>query len=98
VSKLSQRSEPRMESTTEAAGMRNRTRAEELRRKATVQAWIAANGPMCPGWDRALHMSKDLTADHVIPRFDGGEHGPLRVLCRTCNVRRRSVPALDQAK
>jgi 5-methylcytosine-specific restriction protein A len=70
---------------------RNRTYAEEKRRKATVQVWIAANGYSCPGWGVPPHPSRDLTADHVVPRYWGGEAGLLRVLCRGCNTRRRYV-------
>jgi len=71
--------------------------AEVRRRKATVDAWIASNGPMCPGWARSPHLSRDLTADHVIPRFYGGEDGPLVVRCRSCNTRRRSMPDQEEA-
>lgn len=62
------------------------TYAEKRRRKATVLAWVAVHGFVCP---RCGHRTTDLTADHVIPRFEGGELGPLRVLCRRCNSTRR---------
>ena len=88
-----------IENAAGKVGKRKRpSAAETARRKATVDAWVARNGPMCPGWDRAPHLSRSLAADHVVPRFYGGEHGPLRVLCAACNVRRRYVPAMHEGE
>lgn len=66
------------------------TYAERARRRAAVDAHVAACGHVCPGWRRRPHPSTDLTADHITPLSAGGrEDGPLRVLCRSCNSRRR---------
>ncbi|NQV07973.1 HNH endonuclease [bacterium] len=62
--------------------------SERRRRVAVVAEHVRLHGLVCPGWNRAPHGSADLTADHIIPRAAGGEHGPLRVLCRSCNSRR----------
>jgi hypothetical protein len=71
------------------AGLHN-SRTERARRKATVDAWVQRHGPLCPGYDVAAHPSEDLTSDHVIPVAAGGrEDGPLTVLCRACNTRKR---------
>jgi 5-methylcytosine-specific restriction endonuclease McrA len=40
-------------------------------------------------WCSSCGSTDDLTADLVIPIIDGGVHGALRVLCRTCNSRLR---------
>jgi 5-methylcytosine-specific restriction enzyme A len=63
---------------------------EVRRRAATVQAWRAEHGDLCPGWQRAPHMvdpaANPLTADHTQAVGAGGaERGPLAVLCRSCN-------------
>ena len=66
------------------------TNAERIRRKAVVDEHRAAVGTWCPGYGVPAHRSNDLTADHVIPVGAGGaETGPLRVLCRSCNARKR---------
>ena len=62
------------------------------RRRATVLAWVAQHGWICPGYHRLPHPSKKLTADHVIPRVVVGEAGPLSVLCRSCNSKKRANP------
>lgn len=46
-------------------------RAESARVR---QAWVAAHGWVCPGWERDAHPSTDLVVDHDV--------GPL---CRRCN-------------
>jgi 5-methylcytosine-specific restriction endonuclease McrA len=61
---------------------------ERQRRAEAVEAWRRRHGDWCPGWQRPPHATADLTADHVLPRSQGGEGGPLRVLCRACNARR----------
>ena len=66
--------------------------AEQKRRRQAVAGHVNSRGWNCPGWNTAPHASRDLTADHVQPRSLGGEHGPLRVLCRSCNSRRGNTP------
>jgi hypothetical protein len=66
------------------------TYAERQRRAATVRAWIAEHGYLCPGWQRPPHPAdpehNPLCGDHLDPPGAGGpEHGPLGVLCRRCN-------------
>lgn len=65
-----------------------RSHAERKRRAQAVADWIAAHGPLCPGFRRPPHPSHDLTADHVVPQSLGGLDGPLQVLCRRCNTAR----------
>ncbi len=60
---------------------------ERVRRHAVIDAWVAANGWLCPGWHRDPHPSTDLTAAHAVAVVHGGEDGPLTVLCRSCNLR-----------
>ena len=60
---------------------------ERARRKAVVDAWVAANGWVCPGWHRNRHPSDDLTAAHAHAVSRGGSAGPISVLCRSCNSR-----------
>ena len=46
-------------------------------------------GDWCPGWGVPAHEAHDLTADHVVPyAVSGDTHGPLGVLCRSCNGRK----------
>ena len=47
---------------------------------------ILADGDSDP--DRCLPVARELTADHVVSVSGGGEGGPLRVLCASCNKRR----------
>lgn len=69
------------------------TRQQQERRAQAVQAWVQANGYWCPGWRRPAHESHDLTADHIHAVAAGGsEHGPLQVLCRSCNAAKRDRP------
>lgn len=71
-------------------GGRRRTWHERDRRAETVAAWRETQGDWCPGYRRAAHEAHDLTADHTIPVAAGGrEDGPLDVLCRACNARKR---------
>lgn len=60
-------------------------RAERRRRILTIQAWVRANGWVCPGYRRGPHPSRDLTAAHTTAVAQGGKHSPLLVLCRPCN-------------
>lgn len=60
--------------------------AERRRRATTVAIHRARHGDACPGWRREAHPASDLTADHIRPVAAGGDqHGPLQVLCRSCN-------------
>lgn len=69
-----------------------RTSGEQARRKATVDAWIATHGYVCPGFQREAHGVQHpniLTADHITAIATGGRAGgPLQVLCRVCNGRK----------
>ncbi|PSR63987.1 hypothetical protein C8259_09045 [Nocardia nova] len=62
---------------------------EQQRRAAAVRAHRARRGDWCPGWRRPPHPSADLTADHITPVASGRPDGPLQVLCRSCNSRKR---------
>lgn len=66
------------------------TYKETQRRRRAVEDHLKQFGPVCPGYGRDPHQvdASTLTADHIIPRSVGGEEGPLRVLCRSCNSRR----------
>jgi hypothetical protein len=75
-----------------SAAPRNPTYREKQRRKALISAWVAQHGYVCPGWARAPHPARNLTANHITQRFFGGEDGPLEVLCMGCNVRARYMP------
>jgi hypothetical protein len=67
-----------------------RSWCERERRARTVREWVEAYGYLCPGWGREPHPAVDLCADHVTPVRQGGpEDGPLTVLCRSCNSRKR---------
>lgn len=70
----------------------DRSWSERQRRRATVDAWVATHGLVCPGYHvppHAVARRSDLTADHVIPTSLGGPvTGALVVLCRGCNVRK----------
>ena len=66
------------------------------RRAAAVAAWREEVGDICPGYNRKPHASSDLTADHITPRSKGGhEDGPLAILCRSCNSRKRNRTPAD---
>jgi hypothetical protein len=63
---------------------------ERKRRAAVVRQHRQLYGDWCPGYGVAPHPDPDLTADHVVPVGAGGDpHGPLAVLCRSCNSRKR---------
>lgn len=63
---------------------------ERQRRAATVRAWIEEYGYWCPGYQVPAHAADVLTADHIVAVGAGGpEDGPLTVLCRSCNSRKR---------
>lgn len=63
---------------------------ERQRMAHAVAQWVKTHGFACPGYRRAPHASRDLTADHVVPVAHGGTGGPLAVLCRACNTARRN--------
>lgn len=65
---------------------------ERARRKAVVDAWVVANGWLCPGYERPAHPSKDLTAAHGTAVARGGRDIK-GVLCRSCNSRQNDKPA-----
>lgn len=65
---------------------------ERARRKAVVDAWVTANGWVCPGWERPEHPSRDLTAAHKTAVALGGKDSILSVLCRSCNARQALSP------
>lgn len=52
-------------------------------------------GDWCPGWQVPPHAATDLTADHRVPKSQGGTDEPwnLQVLCRSCNSRKRDRQA-----
>jgi 5-methylcytosine-specific restriction protein A len=71
------------------------TWAERKRRRAVVEAHVVRHGLWCPGWGVPPHPVKrfsELSADHVVPVFYGGQAGPIEVRCLGCNTRRRSMP------
>jgi 5-methylcytosine-specific restriction protein A len=71
------------------SGQPPRSNAERQRRKAAVDAWVEQHGYWCPGYGVPPHPSHLLQADHVQPVSLGGDPGgELRVLCRSCNVRK----------
>jgi 5-methylcytosine-specific restriction endonuclease McrA len=45
-------------------------------------------------WCSICGSTTDLTADHIVPIIDGGLHGPLQVLCRSCNSKRLTTRRL----
>jgi 5-methylcytosine-specific restriction protein A len=66
------------------------TNAERERRALVVAQWRRDRGDYCPGYNVPPHLTPDLTADHITPVAAGGaEGGPLTVLCRACNARKR---------
>lgn len=70
---------------------RRRRNADRRIASAVVAAWVAEHGWVCPGYLRAQHPSRDLTADHVLPYARGGTNeGERAVLCRACNSRKGS--------
>jgi 5-methylcytosine-specific restriction endonuclease McrA len=56
---------------------------------AAISEHVRGNGWVCPGYRRAPHPSRDLTADHVVALANGGPvAGEVVVRCRSCNSRR----------
>jgi hypothetical protein len=65
---------------------RARSRASALRSKLVRAAWVREHGWTCPGWGhRPPHPSHDLTLHHLTRVVEGGQDGPVTVLCRACN-------------
>lgn len=62
--------------------------SERQRMAAAVAAHRREHGNWCPGYKRPAHHTEDLTADHTTRRVNGGNGGPLTVLCRSCNSAR----------
>ena len=59
--------------------------------RALIAAWVERHGWWCPGWRIPPHESNDLTADHTTPLAAGNTSPPERVLCRSCNSRKRDI-------
>lgn len=66
----------------------------EWRRKraAAIAAHVRVHGWVCPGYQRAPHPSRDLTADHPIALAIGGSllEQETPAMCRSCNARKGS--------
>ncbi|WP_370467065.1 HNH endonuclease [Actinocatenispora comari] len=45
-------------------------------------------GTPCELCQRPMYPERPLDVDHVIPRAEGGAHGPVRLVHRGCNARR----------
>jgi 5-methylcytosine-specific restriction endonuclease McrA len=72
--------------TSSGRRRKGRNRSGWRRRNAFLEAWIRANGMVCPGLDGIPHMATKLEVDHVVPvALGGGDRDGLRVLCQTCN-------------
>jgi hypothetical protein len=56
--------------------------------KATVEAWVAKHGWLCPGWQRPAHRVGvgDLQCDHADALAVHGDTGRRAVLCLKCNA------------
>jgi 5-methylcytosine-specific restriction protein A len=70
---------------------RGRSGAQQRKRAAVVAAHRSDYGEVCPGWGVPPHLvvpPNRLSADHVVARSLGGEHGVLAALCIECNARR----------
>lgn len=63
-------------------------------RARVIRRHVATYGPWCPGYGVPAHVSHELTLDHAIPLAHGGEgldERNARVLCKTCNSRKRDA-------
>ena len=69
------------------------------RRQAAIEAWVEANGWVCPGWAVPPHdvAPGALTGDHVIPLALGGRDSAIQPLCRPCNGRKgKKLPGVTE--
>ena len=59
-----------------------------------LDAWTAARGPLCVGWQREPHMvtRADLTLDHVEARTAAAGY---QSLCRSCNSSKGARNAVE---
>jgi 5-methylcytosine-specific restriction endonuclease McrA len=78
--------------------LRHETRrpAYKRRRREIIDAWVAENGPTCPGYGRPPHQVEPsyLTLDHYVPLVRGGaadDPADLRILCRSCTARKNRI-------
>jgi len=69
----------------------NRRQRDRRRRLKTGEGW--ADGKSC----EACGATDDLTRDHIVPHSKGGtdDDSNIRVLCRSCNSRRKNDPSWD---
>lgn len=62
-------------------------------RDGVLRAYVAANGLVCPGYNRESHEVEEsaLTVDHITPKAHGGSDdvSNLQVLCKSCNSGKR---------
>lgn len=86
-------------------GSRRTTAGWDRLRQEVIDAWIAENGLVCPGFERPPHPVErpELTVDHIRAIAVGGERlslDNLRVLCRSCNSRKSHTggPSTGEAK
>lgn len=75
---------------------RRTTAGWERLRQEVLEAWIAENGLVCPGFGRPPHPAdqSELTVDHIRAVAAGGERlslDNLRILCRSCNSRKSHI-------
>jgi 5-methylcytosine-specific restriction enzyme A len=63
--------------------------------RAAIEAHVATNGLVCPGWGVHPHQVRrtQLTADHVRPLSAGGtgDAANVAVLCRSCNSAKKGL-------
>lgn len=62
--------------------------AYEQRRRAAITAEPWCHNRACPRADAGT-PANPLSADHVIPVVEGGQLGPITVLCKRCNSAKR---------
>lgn len=66
-------------------------------RAAQKRRHIASSGLICMGIEELgiaphnVQSSTELQVDHIVPLHEGGgEHGPVRIVCKTCNTEYRN--------
>ena len=69
---------------------KRRPSAEDRR---LVAEWLRVRGPVCPGYARPEHPSRNLTVDHRIQISKGGLDvvENKAILCRSCNSRKHDL-------